>query len=196
MTRAIAAVLWLALFAVPWLGPPTRPDALAWVQDLMTGEWADTEPWVVVHFMLMGVWPALLGLQLRGFWRGRPVPAGPFCAASFVVGAYGLLPWFVVRGAHPRSRALPRVEGLVGVLAGGAGVAALGLLVFGMVRGTPSAWWSAFRAEGFVWTMGFDFVVLWATSVLVARESGAGRWHWTLVPVLGTAALLVGGRRP
>ena len=195
MTRLLAAVLWMALFAVPWLGPATRPDALAWVVDLLTGRWADTEPWVVVHFQCMGIWPALLGLQLRRFWRGRPLPAGPFCAAAFCVGAYGLLPWFVLRGTTPRPRVLPRVDKAVFWLAGGAGLVTVGLVAFGVAQGSLSAWWRAFRGDGFVWTMAFDFVVLWATSVGVAREASAPRWRWSLLPLLGTAALLVAESR-
>ncbi|HCH65893.1 MAG: hypothetical protein CL927_13995 [Deltaproteobacteria bacterium] len=190
MTRPLAALAWLILFAVPWLGPSVRPDAGAWVVDLLTGQWSETEPWVVVHFQLMGVWPMLIGLQLRHYWLGRPMPAAPFCLASFGVGAYGLLPWFVLRGATPGTRATPRLDRFVPWIAGGLGVTTLGLLGFGLLAGRPAAWLHAARTDGFIWTMAADFAVLWATSAWVAREAGRGRWWWAIAPVLGTIALM------
>jgi len=192
----LAALLWLLLFAVPWLGPPIRPDAGAWVLDLMTGRWSETEPWVVVHFMLMGVWPMLIGLQLRRFWRGRPLPAAPFCAAAFGVGAYGLLPWFVFRGVGPHTRPMPRLERFVPWFAAATGLSALGLLTYGLVVGAPAAWVAAARTDGFVWTMAADFWVLWVVSAATAREADPRRWRRTLVPVFGTVALLLAPSSP
>lgn len=188
MPRLLAVTLWLLLFAVPWLGPPTRPDLGPWVLGLLRGDWEGTEPWVVVHFQLMGIWPLLLGLQLRGWWRTRPVPAWPFSAGAFVVGAYALLPWFALRRPAPH-QPRPRVDAVAPWLAGGAGLAAAALALYGVLAGSVVAWGAAFATDGFVWTMSFDFLALWATSVLLARETG-GRWTWALVPVVGTATLL------
>ena len=191
MSRILAALLWLALFAVPWLGPPMRPDPGAWVVDLMTGRWSHTEPWVVVHFMLMGVWPMLIGLQQRRFWRATPLPAAPFCAAAFGLGAYGLLPWFMFRGAAPLPRPMPRLERFVPWIAAMTGLSALGLVAFGVVAGNPSAWTTAARTDGFIWTMAADFGVLWGVSTGSARETDPRRWQWSLMPIFGTVALLV-----
>ena len=191
MSRILAALAWLALIAVPWLGPAVRPDAGTWVVALLTGRWAGTEPWVVVHFQLMGVWPMLLGLQLRRYWLARPIPALPFCLASFGIGAYGLLPWFVVRSRDAPPRGTPRLDRALPLLAVGLGLTTLGLFGFGLVAGTPTAWLTAARTDGFVWTMAADFVVLWGTSMAIAQQDGDRRWWWALLPVLGTTGLLL-----
>ncbi len=196
MPRLLAALLWLVLCAVPLVGPDIRPDAGAWVIDLITGDWSETEPWVVVHFQLMGVWPLLIGLQLRRFWRGRPLPAAPFCAAAFGVGAYGLLPWFVFRGTSPRPRPMPRLERIVPWLAAVTGLSALALVGFGLVAGSPAAWLLTAQTDGFVWTMAADFLVLWGVSIGTAREADPGRWQWSLVAIFGTVALLALPSRP
>ena len=44
MGRGSAAVIWAALVATVLLAPPNRPELLAWLIDLMTGQWGGHEP--------------------------------------------------------------------------------------------------------------------------------------------------------
>lgn len=182
-SRIVFVVLWVALVAEALLlSPAARPDQLAWVIRLLTGDWAGEEPLVVALFNLMGVWPfamlALLGRRLGG-WP----PLWPFAFGSFALGAFSLLPGLVIAGAPGESSgwqrwlAHPVWKGLLGL-------AALGLVLGGVVLGDPSRFFEIWRTDQFVHIMALDFLTLWIVSVVIAWEDG-GPWQVALVPLFG-----------
>lgn len=193
MTRGAAIALWVALVAVGFgLSPPNRPDVLAWVVDLLVGRWAGTPQWVVAEFQMMGLWPALVGLLLRGDWRARPVPAWPFVLASFGLGCYALLPWFALRRGE-RAAAGPgpfaRID-LPFALAFGAASLAAWAVAAGGAEG-PAGFWQAFRTDGFVFPMTWDFLAFWLVSVIEARARTRGTpWALALAPLVGLGVFL------
>lgn len=193
MTRRAAAIGWLALVVVGFgLAPPSRPDQLDWVLALLLGRWEGEEPWVVAEFQMMGLWPALVGLLLRGDWRARPVPAWPFVLASFGLGCYALLPWFVLRSGDrgaPGPGPFARSD-LPYALAVGAATLAVGAVATGGAAG-PAGFAHAVRTDGFVFPMTFDFLAFWLVSVVEARARTRGTpWAWALLPLVGLGLFL------
>ena len=182
MGRLSAALLWLGLVGITLVAPPVRDDVGPWLTALISGDWGSLEPWIVTHFQLMGVWPGLFALLLRG--------DGPrswaFRGSAFFVGCFGLLPWLVWRSeptAAPPSRLWAAIAALLGAVA-------VALLGWAGVYGSWSAWLAEARADGFVNIMAFDFLAFWLASIIETRQRGA-RWWWTFLPVVGLAAWLV-----
>lgn len=190
MNRLGALGLWVALLAVGFgVGPPNRPDLGAFVADLLLGRWAGHPAWVVAEFQAMGLWPMLVGLQIRGDWRAR-VPAWPFVLASFGLGCYALLPWFVLRSG---ARGEASAGGLGSPVAPALlGLAAAALLVGAVATGDPRELAHAFATDGFVWAMSWDFLAFWLVSLAEARARSRGTpWWLCAAPLVGTAAFLV-----
>lgn len=195
MKRWTAAALWVGLLVVMALAPEQPPDLLGWLADLMLGRWQDTEPWVVAQFMMMGIWPLLLIVQLRGTMGSRPLPLWPFALGMFALGGYALLPWFILAPASNRARPWAVLEKVRLPIAAISALSALAFAVWALASGSPSAWWARASSDGFVFAMSFDFLALWLTSVLLARERG-GPWGLCLVPLLGTAGYLMRSQGP
>jgi hypothetical protein len=187
--RWTALVTWgVVVVAAFALGPPQRPDTGDLVRDLLTGNFAPYPPWLVAHFQWMGLWPALVGLALRGDWRAR-FPAWPFVLASFFLGCFALLPWFVLRPQAPRTPPpaagwlarweLPLVFGIMG----------LGWGVWAAATGSVGDWVTAAGTDGFTWAMTWDFAAFWVLSVAECRRRSP-QWAWSLVPLVGFAGVL------
>lgn len=182
--RAILLVLWAGLIAWSVLfAPPSRPDQDEWVWRLLTGDWAGEEPWVVVVFNLLGVWPLTMAALLAPDLRRRPLPLWPFVAGSMFLGAFVLVPGLSLGGERgpvaswQRGLRSPWFRGALAAMA-------LALLSWAVAAGDPAAFAQAFATEQFVHVMTLDFGLLYVTSVVVARAQG-GRWAWSLVPIFG-----------
>ena len=187
MTRVAVTVVWLLLvLEALWLAPPPRPDQSAWLWALIVGDWDQMEPWVVALFQLMGAWPLAMAAVLATQMRRRPIPLWPFALACMGLGAFVLLPGIAIGGASRTSPGWVRVLRhpiLLGILA----LITLTLVGVAAVVGDPAAYTHAFQTEQFVHVMTLDFVALWITSVIMAREEG-GRWWLCAVPLLGALA--------
>ncbi len=185
MTRVFAGLVFgLLVLAGFGIAPPVREDVWGWCLAIARGEFDGTDPWVVAHFQLMGLWPLVFFVQLREDLRARPVPAWPFVVGSMALGAYVLSWWFIVR--RPGARREGAVERVAGSPWLGLGIAAavVGWVAWAASRGDLAAWEATRRADGFVWTMSWDFLALWALSVVAARERG-GAWGWAALPMVG-----------
>ena len=175
--RWIAVALWvlLVLDLTVW-SPPQAPGQDAWIQEALLGQWEGKNPATVALFNLMGLWPLAFAGRLAGELRARPIPAWPFVLGSMVLGAFLLLPYFVLRPAPPAPRDPGRwlrwlqhpaylpVLGLLG----------LGLAVWGLLAGDLAGFAQAFRYEQLVQVMSLDFVVLALTFGLTARRNRRG----------------------
>jgi hypothetical protein len=199
MTRGAAAALWLVIVVGGFgFAPPSRPDQWDWVVRLLTGRWEGESPWVVAQFQMMGLWPALVGLLVRGDWRARPIPAWPFALGAFAFGCYALLPWFVLRRGERNGAEPGPITGVVLPLALAASAAALavGAVVLGGPAG-PAAFARVFWTDGFVFPMTFDFLAFWLLSVAEARARARRTpWALTLVPLVGLGLFLALEARP
>lgn len=186
MTRRAALTTWiLLLLAVATTGPDGAglPD---WVIAAIGGDLQAHEPWVIAHFNLMGVWPLVLTTQAARRWFVRPLWLLPFLVASMAGGAFVLLPALAVVGdtVHPRGQVGRLVQRPVGqaVLA----LSAVALVGWGLVAGSPAAWWHAWQTDPFLHAMALDSVAVWIASMLLARSEDPEGWTVTLVPLLGT----------
>jgi hypothetical protein len=196
MTRLAYVVLWSALLAQALLfAPDPRPDQAAWLVDLLTGDWGREEPLVVGTFQLMGVWPVALAAILAPRLRSRPVPLWPFVLASFALGAFALLPGLVLVGSLGSGERAPLGPSMSGwqrllrhpALLGALALVAAGFGVWMALKGDGLWWWRAFQREQFVHLMTLDFVALWLTSILAAKEEG-GPWWLCVAPLFGALA--------
>lgn len=200
--RLVAGITWVVLVALAAFGaPPSTTDPWPWIVDLMVGRWGGTEPWVVVEFQMMGLWPLWWASLEADRLRSRPVPAWPFLVGSMALGAFVWLPWL----AFAPRRALPEAGGpertvAAPALASISGAAALGLVLWGLWAGDLATFDAVRARDPFVWTMTFDFAALWLVTIPAAAEDarrrGGGPWAVTLVPVLGTVAWLLVRPRP
>ncbi|NEP15930.1 MAG: DUF2834 domain-containing protein [Leptolyngbya sp. SIO4C1] len=202
MRRIFLALLWIGFVIYAFgFAPPAQPDTLALIQQLSTGQWAAINPAVVALFNLMGVWPMIYACLVLIDGRAQSVPAWPFVALSFGVGAFALLPYLVLRTANSASVGgkdwlLKLVDArLTGI---GIAIAALILLAYGLLAGDWSDFLQQWRTSRFIHVMSLDFCLLCLLPPTLLGDDMARRglnspavfWAAALVPLLGPAVYL------
>ena len=198
--------LWLGFvtYAV-LLSPPSAPDTVVVIRQLSTGQWADLNPWIVVLFNRMGLWPVVYASLALSDGQDQTVPAWPFVVGAFGLGAFALLPYLALRKpvSHLPHRtadtALLRVvtHRLLGV---GVAIATLLLLSYGFTQGLGRETWqdflTQFSTSQFIHVMSLDFcaLTLLTPSLLwddLVRRQGSPLWRAvSLLPLLGPAIYL------
>ena len=196
---AFAAFVAYAAFAAP---PDDPALTRALVRGTFTGDFSGVDPAVAAVFSALGVVPILASTFVLRDGARRVVPAWPFALGMFVVGAFALLPWLALRNIGG-PRALPRPPGPVRRLVArrffGVGIvlALVGLLGWGLARGSAGAYAHAFRTVSMVHVMSIDLVVCTALLFVlveearrhddVARAEPAAARALRFLPLLGTA---------
>lgn len=168
--KLAAAALWLALVGVAFFtSPPAAPDTTALIVKMATGQLEGVNLSLFGLFNLMGVWPFAMIVALR---FDRPWWKWPFLLASFVGGAFALLPYLAAR-----SWLLPQVEprDLLGRILANRWVSralVLGGVVFGgfFLFGDLQGFGALFRAQQFPYVMTFDFFAFCGAGVLLGLE--------------------------
>ncbi len=167
--KLASLALWLALLAVAFTAPPAAPDTAALIAKMVSGHLAGVNVSLFALFNLMGVWPLAMAIALRfdaPWWKW------PFIAGSFALGAFVLLPWFVLRrwGAvrAPPASVVGRFLSSVWLMraVGVAGAAFLALFAFGDVTGFVTLW----KTQQFPYVMSFDFVAMTLAAGLLGLE--------------------------
>ncbi len=96
--KLIFGLLWLGFVGYAFLlAPPDRANTLQLIIDLSTGKWQGINPAIVALFNLMGILPAIYACLMLIDGKTQKLPAGLFCAASFGVGAFAILPYLALR---------------------------------------------------------------------------------------------------
>ncbi|MEN9206904.1 MAG: hypothetical protein Q6L50_05740 [Gloeomargarita sp. GMQP_bins_120] len=194
-------LLWLGLVGYAFFGaPPPQPDTLELIQHLVRFQVEGINPLVVALFNLMGVWPALYAGVLLTDGQGQKLPAWPFVALAFGVGAFALLPYLALRRPFLRwqgSESLGLRFWNSRVLGGLWLLLSLGLLGYGLTQGSWAEWWQAFQTNRFIHVMSLDFTLLWLLFPLAAwddlqrRGLAPGGWLALMaLPVVGAALYL------
>lgn len=218
MLRRLAfAFIWFCFIAYAFLyAPPPHPDTLDTLVRLSTGQWQGLNPAVVSLFNLMGIWPMIYACLALIDGIGKKIPAWPFVAASFGVGAFALLPYLALReeNSPAADRALAqsvtqeKPNPLLALIDSPwtgrlLTIGTLGLLGYGLLYGDWSDFVAQWRTSAFIHVMSLDFCML---SVLVAplvrsdmnrRHLNQSGFFWSglfwvaaLVPLLGVLLYL------
>ncbi len=100
--KIIFGLIWLAFGTYAFLlAPPDQPDTNLLIQNLIGGRLEGINPVIIALFNIMGILPMIFACVLFSDGRGQKVPAWIFATLSFGIGAFGLLPYFVLRSSNP-----------------------------------------------------------------------------------------------
>ncbi|CAA6670706.1 unnamed protein product [Spirodela intermedia] len=200
-TSVLLFALWAALvYYVAQLAPDQTPSRdMYFLQKLLSLKGDDgfrMNQVLVALWYVMGLWPMVYSMLLLPTGRSSRsrVPVWPFLLVSFFVGAYGLIPYFVLwKPPTPLSRKKKR--GIVTA-------SGLGLITYaGLASGEDwKEFFQYFRESKFVHVTSLDFSLLSAFSAFwVFNDMTERKWFdrgsWllpvTLIPFVGPALYLL-----
>ncbi len=190
-------LLWVGLVAYAFLlAPPDQPDTLELIKNLSIGKWEGINPLVISLFNIMGVWPIIYSCLLFIDGREQKIPAWPFAAASFGVGAFALLPYLALRQPSPdflgkKNAFLKLLDSrLTGIaLTIGATI----LVAYGLGNGDWGNFVQQWQTSRFIHVMSLDFCLLCLLFPALLGDDMARRqlknapmfWVASLVPLFG-----------
>ncbi|WP_448570454.1 DUF2834 domain-containing protein [Trichothermofontia sp.] len=204
MLRKIGfSLLWLGFTLYAFLlSPPNQPDTLALIQKIALGQFQGVNPLIVALFNLMGIWPMLYASVLLADGRGQKLPASPFVALTFGLGAFALLPYLAFRQPNPifqgpRDRLLRFWDSRS--LAIGLTLGTLVLLAYGLSQGDWADFAQQWQTNRFIHVMSLDFCLLTLLFPAIVPDDMARRqfyqprlfWLVSGVPLLGPLAYLI-----
>lgn len=211
MTQKIGfSLLWLGFSVYAFtLAPPSQPDTLDLIVRLSSGQWDGINPAIIALFNLMGIWPMVYACLALIDGMGQKVPAWPFVAVSFAVGAFAILPYLALRDgeAPPKEVSNPTFKGsktkLLSIVdspwTGRAlALGSLVLLGYGLIYGDWSDFAQQWQTSQFIHVMSLDFCTLCLIVSPLVKDDMARRdlhnstlfWVATLVPLLGVVFYL------
>ena len=173
--RLLFAAWWIALLVYGFgIAPGPDPDLLALIIEL--GSFATEDRLSIGLFNLMGVWPFLF-LAVLVDEGGLRIPPWLFAVGSFALGAFVLLPYFVLRAQPPPPAPVSGLRRLAGHRAIGivATVAVLGLVSWSVLGADAGAFAARWQQSNFVNVMSIDFLCLCALFPLAARDDAVRR---------------------
>ncbi len=98
LRKVALSILWVVSLVYAFgFAPPNQPDTFDLIVRLSTAQIAGINPLIVALFNIMGVWPLIYSSLLLLDGRMQKVWAWPFWVASFAAGAFGLLPYLILR---------------------------------------------------------------------------------------------------
>ena len=195
-------LLWVGFVAYAFLlAPPDRPDTFELIKNLSTGQWEGINPLVVSLFNIMGVWPMIYSCLLFIDGRVQKIPAWPFAALSFGVGAFALLPYLALRQpttefAGTKNFFLKLLDSrLTGVaLTIGSAI----IVAYGLVNGDWGNFVQQWQTSRFIHVMSWDFCLLCLLFPALLGDDMARRglknsqlfWLTALIPLFGPLVYL------
>jgi hypothetical protein len=194
-------LLWLGFSLYAFLGsPPDNPDTFELIKRLSSMDIAGVNPLIVYLFNIMGVLPLLYSAVLYADGRGQKIPAWPFAVGSFFLGAFALLPYFILRQPNPRFIGPKnwwikiwdaRITGIL------IAVAAITLLYLGLSQGDWSDFVQQWHTDRFIHVMSLDFCMLSLVFPGLIKDDMARRgmddrdWWRFALPLWGALAYLI-----
>jgi len=190
-------LLWLGFISYAFIfAPPDDPATLELIINLSTGNWDGINPLIIALFNLMGILPLMYACLLLIDGRGQKIPAWPFLALSFGVGAFGILPYLGLRQPNPKFTGDKdlllkildsRITGII------LSLAAVILLSFGFTQGDWGDFIRQWQNSRFIHVMSLDFcllcglfpTILWDDLVRRKIENNLIFWVISLLPLIG-----------
>ncbi|MBN8208791.1 hypothetical protein JI666_08530 [Bacillus sp. NTK071] len=183
MKRILLFIIWLGfIFYSVFIAPSGNGNYLS---DLITMN--DPDPGLLAMFSLLGVWPAVFAILLLRSDRGS-VPAWPFVLGSFVLGAFSLLPYFILNRKVERANRIPvKLQRFLSsnALAVILMLVTIFLMGYGIMGREPGVYETAFLESNFVHVMTIDFVVLTFLSILALRDRDQVTGLYGFIPIIG-----------
>ena len=199
LLRSIALGTWLLLLTTALVfAPAADPGTNELILRMMTGQLDGINQSLFALFNLMGVFPLALLSLLAFDSREQRVWKWPFILGSFVLGAFALLPYLVLRRwqleRRPADALWLRFLGHR-VWAAVLLVAASVLTLIFFFSGDLSAFVSMWRTNQFAFVMSFDFVACCIAGALLcweaSRATGDRHWWVSLIPAIGVPLYLL-----
>ncbi|RZM77205.1 hypothetical protein [Leptolyngbya iicbica] len=165
LRRSLLATLWVAFVVYAFgFAPPDQVDTGELILHLSTGQWDEINPAIVALFNLMGIWPMAYACLALIDGQGQSVPAWPFVAGSFGLGAFLLLPYLVLRQPNPtfdgpKSRMIALADSRwlgLSLL-----VASVVLMGYAAYAGDWADFIAQWQTSRFIHVMSLDFCLLW-----------------------------------
>ncbi len=195
-------LLWVGTVAYAFLlAPPNQPDTLELIKNLSTGKWEGINPLIIALFNIMGIWPMIYACLMFIDGREQKIPAWPFAALSFGVGAFALLPYLALR--QPNQEFTGSKDIFLKLLdSRWLGIAlTLGtmvLLSFGLLKGDWGDFIQQWQTNRFIHVMSLDFCLLCLLFPALLGDDMARRglksssllWAVALVPLVGSLLYL------
>lgn len=204
MSRKIAlTLLWIGFVSYAFLlAPPNQPDTFELIKRLSTANVAGINPLIVALFNIMGVFPIVYSCLAFLDGRGQKIPAWPFVAFSFGVGAFAILPYLILRQPNPTFNGTKNwfLNILDSRIVGGLiAIGGLGLFLYGITQGDWSDFAQQWQTNRFIHVMSLDFCALCAVFPVLLKDDMTRRgwtdsrsfWIFSLIPFLGALIYLV-----
>jgi hypothetical protein len=195
--KTVFWLIWLGLIIYAFVfAPPNQPDTFELIKNLSTGQWQGINPLVISLFNIMGVWPLIYSAVIFIDGRGQKIPAWPFAALSFAVGAFALLPYLALRepntqfsGQKNTFLKLLDSRWIGVVLTVGAAI----LVGYGLGQGDWSNFVQQWQTSRFIHVMSLDFCLLCALFPALLGDDMVRRglknpqvfWLVALIPLFG-----------
>ena len=130
--------------------------------DLSTGQWQGINPIIIAMFYIMGIFPVVYAAFIL-FDRNQNISPYPFCAVSFGVGAFALLPYLALR--QPDTSWDGQKNWILKILdsrlmAIVSSISLVTLLIWGLTQGNWSDFVNQWQTSQFIHVMTLDFCLL------------------------------------
>ncbi|WP_411346283.1 hypothetical protein ACE3MZ_09985 [Paenibacillus sp. WLX1005] len=205
--RYVLLIVWLGFIGYAFLLAPDTVGPDPYLRSLLTLQ--SDEPSLLAMFTLLGLFPLSYAcLLLRT--DDRVVPAWPFVIGSFALGAFALLPYFIVTASGKWGERTHRIRTADSIRRSTEGAATHWILLiltvfvmgYGLLGGHGAAYHQAFDTSAFVHTMTIDFVILTIVSVYAIhvdermQRQPAGLAWIGLIPIVGLLLYVWRTREP
>ncbi len=161
-------------------------------------EWEGINPILIAIFFIMGIFPLLYGAFILFDSKQQPVSPVPFFATSFGLGAFALLPYFVLRQRdtnwdNHKSLLLKALDSrLVAIISS---TSIFAFIIWGAVNGNWSDFIEQWHTSQFVHVMTIDFCTLSILLPFAILKDDMDRrgvenqklfWSIALIPLFGS----------
>ncbi|MCA1010984.1 hypothetical protein [Halobacillus halophilus] len=194
--QVVFFLVWSAFILYAWLVAPNGNEG--YLNQLIRMN--DPDPLLLAVFSLLGLFPITFLILLLTHDHSR-LPAWPFAAGSFVLGAFAILPFFFLSTAEKKRR--NRIPSILRKVLNSLYLHVLlligttWLIMYGLLQGDFTFYAQAFNHSQFVHVMTIDLFILTGLSVftLYWEQQKIGiqskSFLWGILPIIGVMIYLL-----